>query len=53
MQKKLTKNIEYAAAIGAKKIVIVGDKDLKEDKVTVRDLSSGKEEKISLKTFLD
>ena len=52
MRRKLTKNIEYAAAIGAKKIVIVGEKDLKEDKVTVRELATGKEEKIPLNKLL-
>ena len=48
MRRKLTKNIEYAAAIGAKKIVIVGEKDVKEGKVTIRELETGKEEKVDL-----
>jgi histidyl-tRNA synthetase len=52
MRRKLTKNIEYAAAIGAKKIVIVGEKDLKEDKVTIRELATGKEEKTPLNKIL-
>src|SRR3989344_195992 len=48
MRRKLTKQIEYADSIGAKKVIIVGDKDLSENKVTIRDLSTGKEEKVSL-----
>ncbi len=48
MRRSLTKQIEYAATIGAKKLVIVGERDLKEGKVTVRELATGKEEKIPL-----
>ncbi|MFH0798235.1 MAG: histidine--tRNA ligase [Candidatus Woesearchaeota archaeon] len=48
MEKNLRKQFEYADSIGAKKIVIVGPKDLEEKKVTVREMASGKEEKISL-----
>ncbi len=52
MRRSLTKQIEYAASIGAKKIVIVGERDLKEDKVTIRELATGKEEKIPLNKLL-
>jgi len=48
MERKLSKQFEYANTIGAKKIIIVGEKDVKEGKVTVRDLESGKEEKIAI-----
>ncbi len=48
MRRKLSKQFEYANFIGAKKIIIVGEKDLKEGKVTIRDLKTGKEEKVSL-----
>jgi len=48
MQRKLSKQFEYANTINAAKIVIVGEKDLKEGKVTVRDLKSGKEQQIPL-----
>lgn len=47
MQRKLTKQIEYAATV-ARKIIIVGEKDLAEAQVTIRDLNTGKEEKVSL-----
>ena len=48
MRRKLAKQFEYANSVGAKKIVIVGEKDLAEGKVTVRELATGKEEKISV-----
>jgi len=48
MRRKLVKQFEYANAMGAKKIVIVGEKDLAEGKVTVRELATGKEEKVAL-----
>lgn len=46
--KKLSKQFEYAASIGAKKVVVVGSRDLKEGLVTVRDLAKGKESKIKV-----
>lgn len=45
MQRKLAKQIEYADSIGAQKIVIVGEKDLAEGNVTVRELATGNEQK--------
>ncbi len=52
MRRKLVKQFEYANTLGAKKIIIVGEKDIKENKVTVRELATGKEEKIPLNTLL-
>lgn len=46
--KNLKKQFEYANSIGAKKIVIVGEKDLAEGKVTIREMGSGKEEKVEV-----
>lgn len=48
MRRGLTKQFDYANTIKAKKIVIVGEKDLAEGQVTVRELSTGKEQKIPL-----
>ena len=45
MRRKLVKQFEYANSLKAKKIIIVGEKDLQEGKVTIRDLATGKEEK--------
>ncbi len=52
MRRKLVKQFEYANAIGAKKIIIVGEKDLKEGNVTIRELATGKEEKTPLNKIL-
>jgi histidyl-tRNA synthetase len=52
MRRKLAKQFEYANALGAKKIVVVGEKDLKEGNVTVRELATGKEEKVALSELL-
>lgn len=48
MQRKLSKQFEYANTIGARKVVIVGEKDLKEGNVTIRDMQTGKEEQVSV-----
>ena len=48
MRRKLDKQFDYAIAVGARKIVIVGEKDLAQNQVTVRELGTGKEEKVSL-----
>jgi histidyl-tRNA synthetase len=48
MERNLKNQFDYANRINAKKIVIVGEKDLKEGKVTVREMGSGKEEKVNL-----
>ncbi|MDD4878562.1 MAG: histidine--tRNA ligase [Candidatus Nanoarchaeia archaeon] len=49
--KNLMKQFDYANSIGARKIVIVGEKDLKEGKVTIRDMKSGNEEKADLNSL--
>jgi histidyl-tRNA synthetase len=52
MRRKLAKQFEYANALGAKKIVVVGEKDLKDGNVTIRELATGKEEKVQLNSLL-
>ncbi len=47
--RSLTKNIEYAAKKGMKYIVIVGERDLKEGKVTIRNLITGNEKRTNIK----
>lgn len=51
-QKSLSKNFEYCNSKGIQKIVIVGPKDLAEKKVTLRDMQSGKEEKLSVEAAM-
>jgi histidyl-tRNA synthetase len=45
----LSKSLKYAGSIGAKKVVIVGIKELENDSVTVRDMDSGDQEVVKLK----
>jgi len=47
MGRKLAKAIAYANARGAKNVVIVGTKDLGEGQVTLRDMDTGFQERIS------
>jgi histidyl-tRNA synthetase len=51
MERKLTKQFDYADRIGAKKIIVVGQKDLEKGEVTVRDMETGKEEKVKLNSL--
>jgi len=43
--RSLKKQMDYANSIGAKKVVIVGEKDLESNQVTVKNMETGKEEK--------
>jgi len=49
MGRKLSKAIAYADVRGAKSAIIVGVKDLKEGKVTLRDMRTGKQELVARK----
>jgi len=46
--KGLRKAMGMASNAGAKKVVIVGPKDLEQEVVTIRDMKSGKEEKVRI-----
>ncbi|MEA3378036.1 MAG: histidine--tRNA ligase [Nanoarchaeota archaeon] len=48
MGRSLRKQLDYANSIKAKKVIIVGSKDLAKKQVTVRDMVSGKEKKIKV-----
>ncbi len=43
MRRNLGKNFKYADAIGAKFVIIVGEKEAAQDSVTVRDLKTGEQ----------
>lgn len=47
----LAKQMDYANSAGAKKVLIVGEKDLKNGQVTVKDMATGKDEKLDLKSL--
>ena len=48
MGKGLSKNLDYANSMGIEYVVIVGAKDLANREVTVREMKSGKEDKVRL-----
>jgi len=52
MRRKLAKQFDYANSLGAKKVVVVGEKDLKENNVTIKNLATGKEEKVLVNSLL-
>ncbi|MDD2532864.1 MAG: histidine--tRNA ligase [Candidatus Methanomethylophilaceae archaeon] len=43
MRRKMAKAMKHASAVRAENVVIVGEKELSEDSVTVRDMSSGEQ----------
>lgn len=46
--RSLSRSMKYADSMGFKKVIIVGGKDLEEGKVTVRDMETGKQERIEV-----
>jgi histidyl-tRNA synthetase len=48
MGRKLRKALDYANSRGFKKVVIVGEKELKEGKVTLKDMITGEQKLISI-----
>ncbi len=48
MNRKLAKQLEYANTIGAQKAVIVGQQELAQNKVRIKDLKTGKEELVRI-----
>jgi len=49
--RNLTNQMQYAASIKAKKVVIVGPKDLEAGKVTIRDMLTGEELKVNVNSL--
>ncbi len=52
MNRNLSNQIKFASKLGAKSLLIVGERDLKEGNITLRDLDSGNETKISFKDIV-
>ncbi len=48
MQRKLAKQLDYANSIGAKKVIFVGEEELKTKILKIKDMRTGKEEKVKL-----
>ena len=51
--KKFKKLMNYADKIKVEKIVIIGDKDLKEGKVTIKDMNSGNQELVVIEDIIN
>lgn len=47
----ISKQLSYAEEY--EKIIIIGERDLKEDKITIKDMKTGKEEKTSIKELIN
>ena len=50
--KKFKKLMNYADKIKVKKIIIIGEKDLAENKVTIKDMESGNQELVSIENIV-
>ena len=48
----ISSNLRYCNALGIKKVIIVGKKDLQNNEVTIRNMETGEEEKIKLDKIL-
>ncbi|MBT5215857.1 histidine--tRNA ligase, partial [Candidatus Woesearchaeota archaeon] len=51
-KKGVSKNLQYAAALGIPYVVIFGEKELAQKKVMLRNMESGKETLLSLKDVI-
>lgn len=51
MNRNLSNQLKYANSINAKKVIIIGPDELKQGKVKVKDMSSGKEEMVITKNL--
>lgn len=53
MRRTLSKNLKYASAIGAKKVIIVGEREFEKGIVLLRDMSSGEQKEVSADSLID
>lgn len=51
--RNLSKQLEYAASLGIKKVMIIGDKEVQVGKVKLRNMENGQEELISLQEAIE
>ena len=51
--KKFKKLMNYADKIKVPKIIIIGENDLKEGKVTVKDMESGEQELVDINSIIE
>ncbi|MEM4397066.1 MAG: histidine--tRNA ligase, partial [Candidatus Woesearchaeota archaeon] len=48
LEKGISKNLDYANSLGIPYVIFVGEKELKENKLKLRDMETGKEENLGL-----
>ncbi len=53
LRRGISKSMKYANSINAKKAVIIGPKELKDDMVTIKDMKTGKQETMGIKNITD
>ena len=51
LNRGIGKSLKYASSINAKKVIIVGPKELEQDSVTLRDMETGKQETVKIKNI--
>ena len=49
LKRGLTKSLKYASSINAKKVIIVGPKELETNSITIRDMKTGEQEIVKIK----
>jgi len=52
-KKNMSNQMNLANNLGAKKVVIVGERDVKEGKATIKDMVSGEQKVMELKDLLE
>lgn len=53
MRRSLSKNLKYAASVNAKKAIIVGEKELAKAAVTVRDMVTGEQKEVPIRSLAE
>lgn len=53
MRRKMAKAMKYASSVGSKYVVIVGSKELENDSVTLRDMSSGEQTVVKIESLVN
>jgi len=52
MNRKLSKNFEYANSQKIPFVIIIGEKEIKQNKLRLRDMVTGKEELLDMKDII-
>jgi histidyl-tRNA synthetase len=53
MRRSLSKNLKYAAAVGARNVVIVGDKEFAKGVVTLRNMATGDQKEVKIASITE